>query len=203
MNFVWTEALKIKAERLYVGALKPASTVARCVGGGCSGVDVRSLAAAEGWVRPLKRADWPAEEVEAVRAAYVDRGEAPEAIARALGGKWTARKVRALASRKGWSAARPWEVTLGHKRAVLEQARPVAAAARLASARMKPPPVRRRAPDAPATVSQDLRAAIDAAIRAGKVTHLPSGRAAGLSPLESRFWAAMPAGAAPGWRRRA
>jgi hypothetical protein len=193
--FAWTDELKAKAYRLYVEERQAPTTVARCLRRGSTAADVSALADAGGWYALRgSRQFFSAETIESVRKLYVEELLTGEEVAAALGGSFTAQAVRKLAARrKGWL----------HARSAVRKARMQAAAA------ARPPPCPRptgRRPPASAsaddkTVSADLRALIDEAIAAGKVTVLPPHHAAGLTLPEQAFWAAGPA-AAFDWRGR-
>jgi hypothetical protein len=204
VTFAWTDQRLEKARALYVDQLRPPTTVARCVGGGCTGELVLAAAKAGGWDegRALKRPNFAPELIERARKLYVDQLQAPEAVAKALGARFTARQVRRMASSRGWPAERPAWVAAAHKRAVLEAARDKAAAGRAASTNMKPPPGRTvvlSTAGQRADRDAQLREQIEAAIAAGKLQVLPPAHAAGLSAMETQFWGA---GAGGSWRGR-
>jgi hypothetical protein len=213
MAFAWTPDTLARAKRLYEEGRAP-STVARCISrADCTGPDVALAAQVHAWA-PRKRLTFTGPLLERIRELYVEGQQAPAAIAEAIGHPLTAKKVRSLASSKGWSQARDPEVTARIKAAVLAGVghKGVAARQRIAAERRASLPAKAtRAPrrlEAAAKPSKalgegrgvpaDVRAAIDAAIAAGKVTQLPAAHAYGLSSAERQFWAAGLIGG--GWR---
>jgi hypothetical protein len=226
MAFVWTPDLVAKAHRLFVTQkCGPTGTARRL--GCCTPDDVRTLAVAEGWVtRPqaltTERATirrlyvddgltpaaiatqlggrWTARKVSQV--VVVD------GLTALLGDEVRrGRKVAQLQANAGGAAA-----GRAARWAAMGAAERAAHFRQLAERRVRPErpegaPDYRKPKSKPARtavavfesrdVSPDLRAAIDAAVAAGRVTVLPSARAAGISPREEQFWAAGIAGA---WR---
>lgn len=153
--------------------------------------------------------DWTDERVAVFERLYLG-GERPRAIAERLGGGCTHRMVQHRAATSGLAARRD--------PAVLQAMRQANAAAGRASPRRKPAESvavlgvdRSAGPDITAVavvqrgrvvavrrgqdrlLSAEMRAAIDAAIAAGRVTLVPPSAASGLSRLEAQFWAAGPA----------
>lgn len=205
-EFVWTAELEAKARRRYVEDLRPPTFVARCVGGGCKGPDVRALAEARGWNlvgRRSRKVTPGAATLATMRRLYVEELRSPAEVAAILGPPFTAQKVRRQASGRGWGLDRPQSVTNAHKAAALQAALPLAIAARRAAAvgrvRDRRPAVRPARARPPARVCalgegrevpDEIRAAIDTAVAAGKVTVLPTMYAAGLTAPERHFWAA-------------
>jgi hypothetical protein len=206
MAFAWTPDTLARAKRLYEEGRAP-STVARCISrADCTGPDVALAAQVHAWA-PRKRLTFTGPLLERIRELYVERQQAPAAIAEALGHPLTAKKVRSLASSKGWSQARDPEVTARIKAAVLAEVghKGVATRQRIAAERRATLPVKvAQVPKPPKAlgdgrgVPADVRAAIDAAIAAGRVTQLPAAHAYGLSSAERQFWAAGLTGS--GWR---
>lgn len=148
---------------------------------------------------------WTPERREILRTAYAETVNPPslaDIVAR-LGGVYTARQVSRAALRLGYRrdpetlaqmrrdavrqglarvqtyhTGEAWRAARGLPPAEPGQGAPGARGAFLGDGRGLP---------------ADVRALIDAAVAAGKVTVLPSGLAAGLSPLEQQFGTARPA----------
>lgn len=142
---------------------------------------------------------WTDARVALLEQLYLEEGLSPEAIAPLIGGGCTPRKVSRRCSNSGLVARRDPAMAAAQAAAVRARANAAKAAKAAGAPRPAagpPPPVRgfsRRPADmAPPMTPEAERAAVAAALAAGKLTILPSGRAAGLSACERQFWAAPP-----------
>lgn len=188
--------------RLYVGRRMPPTTVARIVGDGCASADVVALAVARGWAaeRVMKYRRWTVAEKAEVKRLYLVEELTPEVIARRVDTE--VRRISRLVHAQGWARELGRAVHRERRCERLAGMTERAAEGRRARWGLRPwvMPAPSPPPPKPPPVSADLRAQIDAAVAAGKVTVLPARHAAGLSAAEGLFWAAGVPGAKWGGR---
>lgn len=152
---------------------------------------------------------WTEERIALTTKLYLIDNLSGDQIARRLGHGCTARQVVALTSRLGLPSRRDPAVLVELRREILRENAPLGAlatsrkwkAARAAGFTPSAQSSRRRPAPRPTgpVIDTDMRALIDAAVAAGKVTVLPAGTAAGLSQMERLFHAA-PASGGLGWK---
>lgn len=140
---------------------------------------------------------WNEDRLSQLRQMYL-RGWTAGMIAKALGCGCTDIIVRKRLSKMGLSGSRDTSLGAVYRSEAARKGGAVTSAkyAALREARRRegyaPAPIRAPRFEMSKHVEPDMRALIDAAIAAGKVTVLPSGRAAGLSALEQQFGPAQP-----------
>lgn len=140
---------------------------------------------------------WNEPRLGQLRQLYL-RGWTAGMIAKDLGGGCTDVMVRKRLSKIGLSGSRDTSLAAVYRSEASRKGGAVTSAkfAALREARRRegyaPAPIRAPRREPSKHVEPDMRALIDAAIAAGKVTVLPSGRAAGLSALELQFGPAQP-----------
>lgn len=153
------------------------------------------------------RFTWSDARIAECRRLYLDEKLTGQEIADRLGHGCNARQVVAMTSRLGLPALRDPLTTASVRTAILRKVASLGAVAtsrkwaqaRAAGFTARRPAARPVKPLINPGVDADMRALIDAAVAAGKVTVLPAGTAAGLSQMERLFHAA-PASNGGGWK---
>jgi len=150
---------------------------------------------------------WNDDRIATCRRLYLDEKLTGQEIADRLGNGCNARQVVAMTSRLGLPALRDPLTTAAVRTEIIRKVAGLGAAA--TSRKWAQARATGFAPRRPAArpvklqvnpgVDADMRALIDAAVAAGKVTVLPAGTAAGLSQVERLFHAA-PASGGGGWK---
>lgn len=208
-QFRWPDAVEATAKSLYVEQGLGPNEVAEQLGEGYDARMVSRLAINRGWsaqrdpevtkaarARALRKVFddgierdgeflWTRERKALLRQRYVEDLKTAAEIAKELGDGVTPRAVSGKIVRMGLAAQRP-----GHASPHARTSATAPSPKSTTKSASKASPV--FALGEGRGLPADVRAAIDAAIAAGKVTVLPSGRAAGLSVLEAQFGAARP-----------
>jgi len=156
-----------------------------------------AIAAREATHIAAGRFHWNEPRLARLRLLYL-KGWTAHMIAADLGGGCTDVMVRKRLSKIGLAGSRDLALSAVYRSEAARKGGAVTSAkfAAIREARRRegyaPRPVRTPRVEPSRHIDPDMRAMIDAAIAAGKVTVLPSGLAAGLSALERQFTAARP-----------